>query len=172
MLSTEPVSGSLYDNENHVVLQYLAIQSLLHYLIMRTRTTLASFAAVAIALTPVVASAQGLEQTLALVSRLLNGLIGLFVVLAILAFFWGLVRYLWSAGSDDAHKGLQLMFWGVIAIFVMVSIWGIILLLQRTLGVTENQPLIPGGIQFNPLRGGGSSGGGGPGTVQQQSGPF
>jgi hypothetical protein len=85
--------------------------------------------------------------TLALANRILNGLVGLLILVAILAFFWGLIKYLFSGGGEDKSEGLKLMFYGVIAIFVMVSIWGIIRLLQNTFGVTQNTSITPDGIR-------------------------
>lgn len=99
---------------------------------------------------PSLASAQTLLNTLALVNTFLNAAIGLFITLAIVVFFYGLIKYLTKLGGEDAAKeGLSTMFWGVIAIFVMVSIWGIIRLLQNTLKVTSTDPVIPKGIQIN-----------------------
>ena len=92
-------------------------------------------------------AAQGLLGTLALANRILNGLVGLLILVAILAFFWGLIKYLFSGGGEDKSEGLKMMFYGVIAIFVMVSIWGIIRLLQNTFGVTQNTSITPDGIR-------------------------
>lgn len=97
---------------------------------------------------PALASAATLLNTLALANVFLNALIGLFITLAIVVFFWGLIKYLMSVGEEKS-AGLQTMFWGVIAIFVMVSIWGIIRLLQSTFQVTSTDPVIPKGIQIN-----------------------
>lgn len=91
-------------------------------------------------------AAQGLLGTLALANRILNGLVGLLILVAILAFFWGLIMYLFKQGEDKS-EGLRIMFYGVIAIFVMVSIWGIIRLLQNTFGVTQNTSITPDGIR-------------------------
>lgn len=104
--------------------------------------------------TPAIAGAASLLDTLALANTFLNALIGLAITLAIVVFFWGLIKYLWGAGSsaESASEGLQIMMWGVIAIFVMVSIWGIIRLLQNTFNVTSTDPIIPKGIQINPVR--------------------
>ncbi|MBI5645032.1 hypothetical protein HY970_02930 [Candidatus Kaiserbacteria bacterium] len=92
-------------------------------------------------------TASGLLGTLALANRILNGLVGLAVLAAILAFFWGLLKYLFQGGGENKSEGLKIMFYGVIAIFVMVSIWGIIRLLQNTFGVTQNTSITPAGIQ-------------------------
>ena len=97
---------------------------------------------------PALASAATLLDTLALANTFLNALMGLFITLAIVVFFWGLIRYLVNAGEEKS-EGLQIMFYGVIAIFVMVSIWGIIRLLQSTFKVTSTDPVIPKGIQIN-----------------------
>ena len=77
----------------------------------------------------VLAQGAGLMGTLVTVNRFLNGIIGIIITIAIIVFFWGLVRYLTDVG-EEKHKGLIMMFYGLIALFVMVSVWGIIHLLQ------------------------------------------
>jgi hypothetical protein len=59
------------------------------------------------------------------------------MALAVLAFFWGLVKYIASA-SDEAAKesGKNLMIWGMIALFVMVALWGILGWVQSNLGLS------------------------------------
>lgn len=99
---------------------------------------------------PYVASAQTLLNTLGLVNTFLNAIMGLFITLAILVFFWGLIKYLMNMGEEKARgEAIQLMIWGIIALFVMVSIWGILRLLQSTFKVTSNAPIVPQGIQIN-----------------------
>lgn len=117
---------------------------------MRLRILGSSLATGATLLLPVIASAQTISDTLIFLSVILNGIIGLFITLAIVVFFWGLIRYLWSMGPEEAHEGIKIMFWGVVAIFVMVSIWGIIQLLQRSLRVQSTDPVIPKGIYYSP----------------------
>lgn len=124
---------------------------------MRSRIAISGLPFVALLL-PALASAATLRDTLVLISTFLNGVIGLFITLAIVVFFWGLIKYLWSMDHENASEGLKIMFWGIVAIFVMVSIWGIIRLLQGTLQVTSTDPIVPKGIIVNP--GGGGSGGG------------
>jgi hypothetical protein len=102
------------------------------------------------ALLPTLASAATLLDTLKLANTVLNAAIGLFITLAIVVFFWGLITYLTSGGEDKA-AGLNRMFMGVVAIFVMVSIWGIIRLLQITFQVQGNldDSQIPKGVQID-----------------------
>ncbi len=117
---------------------------------MRARLIGSSFLAAALLSVPALASAASIFDTLALANTLLNALIGLFITLAIVVFFWGLISYLFKQGEDKA-EGLKIMFFGVITIFVMVSIWGIIRLLQNTFKVTSTDPIIPKGIQINTV---------------------
>jgi fumarate reductase subunit D len=116
---------------------------------MRARLLASSAAAAAFAL-PALASAATLTDTLVFLSTFLNGVIGLFITLAIVVFFWGLIKYLWSMDTETAHESLKLMFYGFVTIFVMVSIWGIIRLVQSSFKVTSTDPVIPKGIQVSP----------------------
>lgn len=102
----------------------------------------------AAALLPTVTSAVTLKHTLGTVSGIINAIIPILLALAVLAFFWGLVQYLMS--GDAAEKkgdGIQLMIMGLVAIFVMVSIWGIIRVLQATFKVDKAKPIIPDVIE-------------------------
>ncbi len=47
--------------------------------------------------------------------------------LTLLVFFWGLAKFIKNAADSKSHEtGRQLMFWGVIGLFVMVSVWGLV----------------------------------------------
>jgi len=68
--------------------------------------------------------------------------------LALLAFFWGLAMYLFNfTGKDeDKKKARDLMVYGVLGIFMVVSILGIVVMLQNTFNLdgkaTVNPPVI------------------------------
>jgi TRAP-type C4-dicarboxylate transport system permease small subunit len=105
---------------------------------------------VSVLLLPYMASAADLMSTLILINRFLNGIIGVLITIAIIVFFWGLIRYLVDVGEKKS-EGLQIMMYGLVAIFVMVSIWGLIRLLQNTFQITgQNQAIIPQGIGIAP----------------------
>lgn len=60
-------------------------------------------------------------------------LIPLAVALAILFFFWGLAKFiLYSSNEEKRKEGKHIMIWGVLALFVMVTIGGIVALLSNT----------------------------------------
>jgi len=51
--------------------------------------------------------------------------------MGLLFFFWRGVRYLYHADSDEGKaEGRRILTWGVIALFCMASIWGIVKFLQ------------------------------------------
>jgi ribose/xylose/arabinose/galactoside ABC-type transport system permease subunit len=85
-------------------------------------------------LVPLVVSAQQTIQGLILtVGMIVSRTIPVLVGLAVLFFVWGLTLFIREAGSEDAQKrARQIMLWGIIAIFVMVSVWGFVAILQNT----------------------------------------
>lgn len=57
----------------------------------------------------------------------LNTLVPIFIGLAMLIFFVGLVRYIYDAGSSKGHaEGRELIVWGLVAMFVLVCVWGLV----------------------------------------------
>lgn len=99
-----------------------------------------------VALTPfaVFAQTEGVEGALEAIGGIINLATPIVVAIALLAFFWGLVTYIFKSGSpDERKKGLSIMIWGIIALFVMLSVFGIINALQDTFGVKTGNVNIP-----------------------------
>ncbi|MDO8590304.1 MAG: hypothetical protein Q7R69_03495 [bacterium] len=105
---------------------------------------------VTLALVPAFAFA----QTLGNITILFNSIKGLVALalpivvgLALLAFFWGLVKFIFAQG-DEASKteAKKIMLWGLIALFVMVSVWGLVRFIGTNLGITDNSNIQPPGI--------------------------
>lgn len=65
-------------------------------------------------------------------------LIPLAFLCALLFFFWGVAQYIRNAGEakDEAKK---VMTWGVIALFVMSSVWGLVTVLRSELGINVSE---------------------------------
>lgn len=91
---------------------------------------------------PAIASALTLgEVFINITSTILNPLVGLFLTAAVVIFFWGMVKYIYSLGEKEKTEGRSLMIWGVIALFVMVSVWGLVKAVGLTFGITDNTPV-------------------------------
>jgi len=59
---------------------------------------------------------------------LINDALPVIAGLALLVFIWGLVKFISKAGDEKSHEeGKNLMKWGLIALFVMVSFKAIIM---------------------------------------------
>ena len=99
--------------------------------------------ATVVALAPFAAfAAGGVDNALTKIGNLISQATPIVVALALLAFFWGLVTYIFGSSNDEKRKkGIHIMVWGIIALFVMLSVFGIINALQSTLGV-ENTTTI------------------------------
>ena len=62
-------------------------------------------------------------------------IIPLMAAIAFLAFVWGVAKYIKSAGSEkDSKDSKNLLIWGIVGLFVMVTIWGIVSFLKSDLG--------------------------------------
>lgn len=82
---------------------------------------------------------------------LINPLLYLMVGLGLLVFLKGLVVFISKAGDAKSHaEGRSLMIWGLVALFVMVSVIGILRLVHDELGfgTSVGIPLLP----TNPQR--------------------
>lgn len=68
---------------------------------------------------------------LALFINIINLLIPVIIVVSLWFFFKGLLIFIKKAGSEKAEdEGKQLMIWGIIILFVMISFFGIVNLLH------------------------------------------
>ena len=68
---------------------------------------------------------------------LVNRLIPLMAGLALLVFFYGLFQSIAKAGDKaGVEAGKNLMVWGVIALFVMLSAWGLVKFIQSGLNLS------------------------------------
>jgi hypothetical protein len=70
--------------------------------------------------------------------------------LAVLFFFWGVAQFIRTVSEKTKEEGKNKMIWGVIALFVMFSIWGIVAYIGNTLGIET-------GIKSNTSSSSGSS---------------
>jgi hypothetical protein len=71
-----------------------------------------------------------------IVSVIINPLIKLLFVLALALFLWGVAEFILKSGSDaDREIGKQHMIWGVIGMFIIVSVFGIIAIIENTFGI-------------------------------------
>lgn len=94
----------------------------------------------AVFLTPALAFAQ-LEEVKGWVDaagQIVSALIPIAAALALLYFFWGLGKFILKAGDSDAQKEARgMMIWGIVALFIITSIWGITTFLGSQLNIDQ-----------------------------------
>ncbi len=79
-----------------------------------------------------------LTQLISFAGDILNRVIPVLIAFALVVFFWGLIQYI------RTHKGgKDIMIAGLVGLFIMVSVWGIIRLAQNTLfgGASATTPV-------------------------------
>ena len=91
---------------------------------------------------PVLALAQftDLRSSFEEVIDIINSIIiPLIVGIAGIYFMVGVIKYVTSGDSEEGRKGARnMMIWGIIALFVMISVWGLVNILIDTFDFREN----------------------------------
>jgi hypothetical protein len=110
---------------------------------MRTSLVVLSILAPSIA----VAAPRTFSDLADLVTNLINGGIGVALILGIVIYFWGVVSTLPHQSKGDGERLRTQLVWGIAALFIMFSVWGILGLLRNTLFGGGGQNLGGGGNQ-------------------------
>jgi hypothetical protein len=84
-------------------------------------------------------SMAGISGLINMVQGIMSRLVPIMIGLAVLAFFWFIVQFIWKGkdNPDEQIKARAGMGYSILAIFVMVSIWGIISFMGNTLGIGQ-----------------------------------
>lgn len=87
---------------------------------------------------PFAASAQGITDVWSIfgfINRILNTALPLIIAAAVVYFIYGIAKYVMS-GSDDAKAAAKdKIIYGIVGLFVMVSVWGLVNILVNTFGL-------------------------------------
>lgn len=101
--------------------------------VMQIRTL--AMTAFVLSLVPGIAFAapQTFGELVDLILELINAGIGLALILGIVIYFYGVATSIPKLRSDDSERLRAHFVWGLLALFVMFSVWGILALLRNTL---------------------------------------
>jgi hypothetical protein len=70
---------------------------------------------------------------------------------------YGVIKYVIAGDVKDKEEGKKFLMWGLIGLFVMVSVWGIVALVSNTLGLENTVPQLQqnvfceGGKKWDPV---------------------
>lgn len=100
----------------------------------------------AAALMPSVASAQfgTVRRWIVEIGNLVELAIPIVIAIAMLVFFWGLVKFVRSVSDTGKSDGKMFMVWGIVALFVMVTVWGLVGFIRRQFDIhNDTAPTVP-----------------------------
>ena len=82
---------------------------------------------------PFLANAVSIQSMLQTAGTILTSLVSFAIGLAVVLFLFGVLKYV-TSGDDEGSRAdaRQLMLWGIVALFVMVSVTGLVGLLTST----------------------------------------
>jgi hypothetical protein len=86
------------------------------------------------------------QDLLGYVTCIINdSVIPLFFAIALAAFIWGAVKFFIINGGEEEkrNQGKQFMLWGIIALAVMLSVWGLVGILKTTFGIKTGSSVLP-----------------------------
>ncbi len=69
--------------------------------------------------------------------QILDNAVVFLIALAVCWFIWNVIRYTIAEDEEKKGEAKNQMIWGIIAIAVIVSIWGLVALLQSIFGVEK-----------------------------------
>jgi uncharacterized membrane protein YidH (DUF202 family) len=73
-------------------------------------------------------------------TMIVNPLIGFLFALAIAFFLYGVLEFLMNQENEEKKtSGKSHMLWGVIGIFIMMSVWGILTIALNTIGIPDTE---------------------------------
>jgi len=77
---------------------------------------------------------------------LLNTAVPIIISLAVVFFIWNVFSYAVAGDEDKKKQAKTQIIWGVVGIFVMVSIWGLVAILSNTFSLDRgavSTPILP-----------------------------
>jgi len=101
---------------------------------------------------PFVALAQttDIPELIGVFQGILNTLVPFIIGLAFIWFIWGVFRYVTAAGPEDKDKARDTIIFGLLGLFVIVSVWGLVNVLTGSFGIETGGTLEPVDIPEAP----------------------
>ncbi len=76
------------------------------------------------------------------VGGILEPIVPFLIGLAVVIFIYGVLLFMFNDGGEKREEGKQYMIWGIVGIFVMVSVWGLVAILTGTFQLDNKVPSI------------------------------
>ncbi len=73
----------------------------------------------------------------------INSLLPFIISLTVLFFLWGLFQMVRASDGEAREEAKGYVIWAIIALFVMVSVWGLVNVLVRSFRLDNSAPPLP-----------------------------
>ncbi|OGG60345.1 hypothetical protein A2765_06340 [Candidatus Kaiserbacteria bacterium RIFCSPHIGHO2_01_FULL_56_24] len=83
--------------------------------------------------TVIFAAPRTFEDLMGLFMNILNGGIGVAIILGLVIYFYGVATTIPTVKDKGSEQLRTYLLWGLLALFMMVSVWGILNLVRNTL---------------------------------------
>lgn len=103
--------------------------------------TIASFALPAVAFAQVQSNSPTLFAIITQIRNIMGFIIPILVTIGVIYFIWGVIQYVIAKSEEAKTKGRDTMIYGIIGLFVIISVWGLVGILGSTFGINQGGPL-------------------------------
>lgn len=80
-----------------------------------------------------------IQDILGIIRDLLNSAIPFIVGLTIFVIIWGIFQYVVHGAEEEKRaEGRQFVLWGIIGVFMMLSVWGLVNVLVNTFELDDD----------------------------------
>ncbi|MBU3925662.1 hypothetical protein KJ763_00635 [Patescibacteria group bacterium] len=89
-----------------------------------------------VAFSPAIAMAADINSILSTIQGIVNTIIPILMLVAFVLFLWGVVKFIFAGGDETKRKDAKnYIIYGLIGLFVMVAVWGIIEVVTNSFGI-------------------------------------
>lgn len=85
---------------------------------------------------------EGVNTVLENILKTLEVVVQILLTASFVVFGWGILKLITAGGNTTTVKQAKgVIWWGVLALFVLASLYGIILFIKTSIGIPENEPI-------------------------------
>lgn len=89
-----------------------------------------------VAFAPAIVMAADVQSIMQDISDIVKTIIPILMLVAFVVFLWGVVKFIFAGGDENKRKDAKnYIIYGLIGLFVMVAVWGIVEVVLNTFGV-------------------------------------
>lgn len=89
-------------------------------------------------------AATDIEDIIDKIGGIFEAIVPILMIVAFAIFLWGVVKFIFAGGDEEKRKTAKhYIVYGLIGLFVMIAVWGIIRIVLSTFGVQEGGDITP-----------------------------